>query len=155
MESSIQLLSVQCYVKLDQMFVCMRNTNHVCKYRVVHHGQSRGVHRPLPPAELVEACGTLSECVECLALRQDFLKVSLLSTTSAHSVQSFAVLCFLVSVFAISVASVLWEWKLLAFSTRLRTCFMASVAPVIAPHLHQDCVDFLPFLFLVDLPYWT
>ena len=28
----------------------------------------------LAPVELVEACGTSSECVECLALRQTFSK---------------------------------------------------------------------------------
>ena len=69
----------------------------------------------------------------------DLLKVPLLSTTSAHSVQSFAVLCFQVSSFATSVTGVLQEWKLLAFSTRLRTCSMASVAPVTAPTVTRLC----------------
>ena len=69
----------------------------------------------------------------------DLLKVPLLSTTSAHSVQSFAVLCFQVSSSATSVTDVLQEWRLLAFSTRLRTCSMASIAPVVAPTCTRLC----------------
>ena len=85
------------------------------------------------PAELVEACGTSSECVEHLALRQTFSKCPLFSTTSACCIQSFSILSFLMSAFPTSVASVLWEWKLLAFSTKLRTCSMASITLVTAP----------------------
>ena len=74
------------------------------------------------------------------SLETDFLKVSLLSTTSAHCIQSFAVLSILMSAFLLtSVASVLWECKLLAFSTRFRTCSMALVALVTAPTCTRLC----------------
>ena len=81
-----------------------------------------------------------------LSFETDLLKVPLLSTTSAHSIQSFAALCFWVSSSATSVTGVLQEWKLLAFSTRLRTCSMASITLVTAPTCTRLWVSY-PFCF--------
>ena len=43
-----QCCMLQCYGKLDQMFVCMRNTNHMCKYRLSIIIKVEGFTRPCP-----------------------------------------------------------------------------------------------------------
>ena len=134
---------VQCYGKLDQMFVCMRNTDHMCKYGLSII-KLKGFTSPCRTGgslwNFKWMCGTFS-------FKTDLLKVPLLSTTSVHCVQCFAVLCFLMSPFSTSVASVLQEWKLLAFSTRLRTCSMASITPAIGPTCTRLCILFIFLVF--------
>ena len=70
-------------------------------------------------------------------LETDLLKVSFLSTSSAHHIHSFAVLYLLVSAFPTSVASVLWEWKLLTLSTGFRNSFHGPYHSSGCLHLHQ------------------
>ena len=119
--------------------VCLHGGHwpYMCKLAVPHH-QSRGVHQPLPLqcwwklVNLQWVCGMFP-------LETDHLKVSFLSTTSTHCIQSLAVLYSLVSAFSTSVASVLWEWKLLTLSTGFRTHSMAPITPVAAPACTRLC----------------
>ena len=141
---------VQCYGELDKMFVYMGNTNHICVYWLFPHHQSRGVHWPLPLQcwwKLVE----LLVSVWNVSLGTPFQSVlSFHSPCTPHpklcSPVSFGVcLSHICSKFLVGMeASYPFHWVLELIPWPLSPLWLLPLAP--------DCVDFLPFLLLVDFP---
>ena len=131
------------------MFVHMGDTDHIHVHWLSPHHQSGGVSLAPAPAVLVEACGTSSECVEHFPLRQTFSKCPFFPQPLHIASTALQSCTFLVSTFPTSVASVLWEWKLLTLLHWVLELILWPLLPLwlLGPRL---CGTFLPFLPLVD-----
>ena len=121
---------------------------------VVPHHQSRGVHQPLPLQcwwKLVEPLVSVWNNF----FRHTLFKVSFLSTAPAHHVHSFgSPVPFGVCLSHICSKCLAEMEAFYPFPLGLEL-IPWPLSPLWLLPLVPDCVDFLPFLLLVDFPYCT